>query len=44
MDTTTSHRWSALGRMLCLAVVAAVLSGCIIVPAHPYHHGYYYYR
>ena len=44
MDIARSRRWSAIGRMLGLVIAATALSGCIIVPAHPYHHGYGYYR
>jgi hypothetical protein len=36
---------SVLVRSACLALIAALLSGCVVVPAyhyHPYPRGYYY--
>jgi len=45
MHTTLSRHWPVLSRIACLALVATVLSGCIIVPEHHWHPaGYYYYR
>ncbi len=40
-----SGRWPVLRRVACLAIAAAVLAGCVVVPARPYYpypRGYYY--
>ena len=42
MNIARSRRWSGFGRIICLVLAGTMLSGCIIVPVRPYHHGYYY--
>ena len=37
MQIAPSGRWSVLSRIACLAIAAAVLAGCVVVPARPYH-------
>jgi hypothetical protein len=45
MRPTASPRASTLRRIAWLALAALALSGCVVVPAYPYHHWgprYYY--
>jgi hypothetical protein len=45
MPVASLLRWPALWRITSLALAAIMLSGCVVVPAypwHPYPRGYYY--
>lgn len=36
--------WRRISGVVCLLAMAVALSGCVIVPVHPYHYHPYYYR